>query len=150
MNTLYPIAHIIHLYCAIAFIGGVIFEALILSALHSKNVSQASRREAERAISQRAIKVMPFIVSGVFLSGITMAYRYAGLLATPFSSGSLALQLSIKILLSVSILMHFFVAVHKMKTHTLTAAWSKYIHTAVLCQMLAIVFLAKSMFYFQL
>ncbi len=145
MNS-YTIAHIIHLYCAIAFVGGVIFEALILSALHSPAVSRDARREVERAISRRAVRVMPFVVAGVFLSGLAMVHRYFDVLRNPLAS-AFGMQLLIKILLAFSILAHFLIAVSKMRRNTLTVAWSKYIHAAVLIQMLAIVFLAKSMFY---
>lgn len=44
----YAVAHIIHLFCAIAFVGGVFFETLVLSVLHTKRVSREARREAER------------------------------------------------------------------------------------------------------
>ena len=44
-------------------------------------------------------------------------------------------------------LVHFLIAVYKIATRTLTVAWSKYIHAAVLVQMLGIVLLAKTMFY---
>lgn len=147
MSALYPYAHIIHLFCAIAFVGGVIFEALILSAIHGKEVSREARKEAESAIGRRAVRVMPFIVIGVFLSGLIMTHRYASVLAQPLSS-AFSIQLSIKIVLAFSILCHFVIAVYKIRTQTLTLAWSKYIHRAVLTQMLCIVFLAKSMFYF--
>lgn len=146
MSALYPYAHIIHLFCAIAFVGGVIFEALILSAIHGKDVSREARKESENAIRRRAVRVMPFIVLGVFLSGLVMTHRYANVLAQPFAS-AFAIQLSLKILLAFSILCHFIIAVYKMRTQTLTVAWSKYIHRAVLAQMLCIVLLAKSMFY---
>ena len=53
MNT-YSVAHIIHLFCAIAFVGGVFFETLVLSAVHSKKVSREARREVEKAITRRA------------------------------------------------------------------------------------------------
>lgn len=147
MNS-YAIAHLVHLYGAIAFVGGVIFEALILSALHSSRVSCESRREVEQAISRRAVRVMPWIVGAVFLSGGAMVHRYLDVLKQPFAS-SFGTQLLFKILLSLGILLHFIIAVCKMKRGTLTVAWSKYIHSAVLIQMLLIVFLAKSMFYFQ-
>lgn len=146
MSQLYPWAHIIHLYCAIAFVGGVIFEALILSSLHSKQISKEARREAERVISRRAVRVMPFIVIGVFLSGLTMLHRYVDLLRDPFAS-SLALQLTLKLCLAGGVLLHFLIAVYKIRTQTLTVKWSKYIHAAVLVQMLGIVLLAKTMFY---
>lgn len=146
MNQLYPWAHIVHLYCAIAFVGGVIFEALILSSLHSQHISREARREAERVISRRAVRVMPFIVAGVFLSGLVMLHRYGTLLRDPFAS-AFSTQLTLKLMLAVGVLLHFVIAVYKMRTNTLTVAWSKYIHTAVFLQMMGIVLLAKTMFY---
>lgn len=142
----YALAHIVHLYAAIAFVGGVIFEALILSALHQHSLPKTTRRQTEQVISKRAVKVMPWIVLAVFSSGLVMAYRYKTLLHDPFAS-SFGLQLSIKLLLAFSILFHFLIAVRKMRRGTLTVAWSKYIHSAVLIQMLVIVLLAKTMFY---
>lgn len=146
MNT-YSVAHIIHLFCAIAFVGGVFFETLVLSAVHSKKVSREARREVEKAITRRAVRVMPWIVAGVFLSGLALAHRYAAVFANPFGA-PFNIQLSIKVLLAFGVLVHFLIAVTKMRRGTLTAAWSKYIHAAVLVHMILIVLLAKSMFYF--
>lgn len=147
MNT-YIIAHIIHLFCAITFVGGVFFETLILSALHTGKVSRESRREVERALSHRAVRVMPWVVGILFVSGITMALnRYTQAFAHPFTS-SFSMQLCLKVLLACSVLVHFFIAVVKMRRHTLTVRWSKYIHSMVLVHMILIVLLAKGMFYF--
>ncbi len=143
----YAVAHIVHLFCAITFVGGVFFEALVLSVLHSQHVSREARREVERAISQRARRVMPFVVVGVFVSGGFLLTRYADILRDPFAS-AFGTQLLIKLCLAISVLAHFVIAVTKMHRGTLTVAWSKYIHLAVFCQMVGIVFLAKSMFYF--
>lgn len=143
----YAVAHLVHLFCAITFVGGVFFEALVLSVLHSKHVSREARREVERAISQRARRVMPFVVLGVFVSGGFLLTRYIDILRDPFAS-AFGVQLLLKLCLAISVLIHFVVAVSKMYRGTLTVAWSKYIHVAVFCQMVAIVFLAKSMFYF--
>ncbi|QMT31450.1 CopD family copper resistance protein [Alysiella filiformis] len=145
MNS-YALAHIVHVFCAITFVGGVFFEALVLSVLHSKRLSSETRREVERAISQRARQVMPFVVLGVFVSGGVMAARYGEVLRDPFAS-SFGTQLLLKLCLAGSVLVHFVIAVSKMKRGTLTVAWSKYIHAAVLCQMVGIVLLAKTMFY---
>lgn len=147
MAQLYPYAHIVHLFCAIAFVGGVIFETAVLSVLHSKQVSRESRKEVEKAISCRAVRVMPWFVISLFVSGLILLHRYASVLAYPLQS-AFSIQLSLKVLLALSILGHFVIAVYKMRMQTLTVAWSKYIHRAVLIQMLCIVFLAKSMFYF--
>ena len=144
----YAWAHLAHLFFAVIFVGGVFFEALVLSVMHTSAVSRASRREVERALSRRAVKVMPWVVAAVFLSGLTMAYlRYLPNLAAPFAS-SFNLQLTLKVIIAASILLHFVVAVTKMRRHTLTKAWSRYIHTAVLLHMTLIVILAKTMFYF--
>lgn len=144
--SVYAVAHIIHLFCAIAFVGGVFFETLILSVLHTKQVSREARRETEKAIFRRAVKVMPWVVFALFLSGFAMSHRYAAAFARPFAS-SFNLQLCLKVLLAFGVLVHFVIAVTKMRRGTLTVAWSKYIHTAVLMHMILIVLLAKTMFY---
>lgn len=145
--SIYALAHIIHVYCAIAFVGGVFFEMLVLSVLHTGRVSRESRREVERAMSYRAVRVMPPVVITLFISGIVMVYnRYLPILHHPFNS-SFGIMLSIKILLAVSVLVHFAIAVVKMARHTLTVGWSKYIHAVVFSHMLFIVFFAKAMFY---
>ena len=96
----YAVAHIIHLFCAIAFVGGVFFETLVLSVLHTKRVSREARREAEKALSYRAPKVMPWIVAGLFGSGLFMAHRYAeytqatGYLASKLIHSPLSARLS--------------------------------------------------------
>lgn len=148
MHALYPYAHIIHLLCAVAFVGGVIFEVLVLSALHGQDVSPETRRQARSAIARRAVRVMPFIVITLFASGLILLHRYAAAtFAAPLSS-AFTIQFSLKLILAASVLCHFLIAVYKMRTGTLTAAWSRYIHTAVLIQVLLIVILAKTMFMF--
>lgn len=144
--SVYSAAHIIHLFCAIAFVGGVLFESLVLSVMHTKKVGRAARREVEKALSARAVRVMPWVVGLLFLSGLVMMHRYLQILHNPFAN-SFFIQLSLKILLAFSILCHFIAAVVHMRRGTMTVAFSKYIHRAVLTQMLLIVFLAKAMFY---
>lgn len=144
--SVYSVAHIIHLFCAIAFVGGVFFEMLVLSALHNGLLSREIRKPVEVVISSRAARVMPFVVVLLFISGLTMADRYREVLMHPFAS-SFGMQLTLKILLAFSVLIHFVIAVTKMRRGTLTVAWSRYIHRAVLLHMVAIVLLAKTMFY---
>ncbi len=144
--SVYAVAHIVHLFCAVAFVGGVFFEMLVLSAMHGKQVSHEARKEVEQAISRRAVRVMPWIIIGLFASGLVMAHRYAVVFSNPLAS-SFSMQLSLKVLLAFSVLLHFVVAVSKMRRGTLTVAWSKYIHRAVFCHVLLIVLLAKTMFY---
>ena len=42
--SIYALAHIIHVYCAIAFVGGVFFEMLVLSVLHTGRVRAIAPR----------------------------------------------------------------------------------------------------------
>ncbi|QEY24967.1 CopD family copper resistance protein [Neisseria animalis] len=145
--NIYAVAHIVHLFCAIAFVGGVFFEVLVLSVLHSKRVSREARREVEKAMSYRAVRVMPPVVLALFASGLVMVWaRYVPVLHQPFES-PFGIMLLWKILLAFSVLAHFAVAVTKMTRGTMTAGWSKYIHAAVLVHMVLIVFFAKAMFY---
>lgn len=146
MSQIYAAAHIVHLFCAVIFVGGVFFEGLVLSVLHTKKVSREARREVEKAVSSRVTKIMPPVVITLFLSGLVMLHRYAAVLSQPFAT-PFNTQLALKLLLAISVLVHFVIAVTKMRRKTLTAAWSKYIHAAVFIHMLGIVFLAKSMFY---
>ncbi|HEZ4163913.1 TPA: CopD family copper resistance protein [Neisseria meningitidis] len=145
--SIYAVAHIVHLYCSIAFVGGVFFEVLVLSVLHTGRVSCEARREVEKAMSYRAVRVMPFVVGLLFASGVVMAAnRYLSILGEPFAT-SFGTMLTLKILLAFSVLAHFAIAVVKMARSTLTVGWSKYIHAVVFTHMLLIVFLAKAMFY---
>ncbi|EPT3526159.1 CopD family copper resistance protein [Neisseria gonorrhoeae] len=145
--SIYAVAHIIHLYCATAFVGGVFFEVLVLSVLHTGRVSREARREVEKAMSYRAVRVMPFAAGLLFASGIVMAAnRYLPISGEPFAT-SFGTMLTLKILLAFSVLAHFAIAVVKMARSTLTVGWSKYIHAVVFTHMLLIVFLAKAMFY---
>ena len=146
MSSSYAWAHIVHLFCAIVFAGGVFFEVLVLSALHGQGVDKSARKQVEAAVSRRARKVMPWVVALLFASGLLMLHRYAVVLAQPFAS-AFGLQLSLKIALAASVLVHFVVALSKMRRDTLTVAWSRYIHVAVLVQIILIVLLAKTMFY---
>ena len=146
MSQTYPWAHIVHLLCAIVFVGGVFFELLVLSVLHTSAVDRDARRQVEAALSRRLRRVMPWVILLLFGSGLVMLHRYATLLLPPWQS-AFSVQLALKLLLAASVLLHFVLAVTKMRRQTLTAAWSRYIHRAVLLQVVCIVLLAKSMFY---
>ncbi|MDY0271381.1 MAG: hypothetical protein RBR37_02560 [Advenella sp.] len=55
----YSLAHIVHLFCAIVFVGGVFFEVLVLSAVHGSQVSRQARREVMPVIGNRVKSFMP-------------------------------------------------------------------------------------------
>ena len=46
--SIYALAHIIHVYCAIAFVGGVFFEMLVLSVLPKPQFARIASCGVER------------------------------------------------------------------------------------------------------
>lgn len=136
----------LHLFAAIAFAGTVFFEVLILESIR-KPVGRDTMRTVEIAIGRRARRLMPFVIAILYAAGIAMAWQYRSALADPFSSpfGTL---LSIKIVLALSVLGHFITALTLGARGKLKSRHFQLIHLSVFCHVIAIVFLAKAMFYF--
>ncbi len=135
----------LHLFAAILFVGTVFFEVLILEGVR-KPVGRETMRVVEAAIGKRARRLMPFVIVVLYGAGIGMAWGYRDALAHPFDS-SFATLLSIKIVLALSVLVHFITAVTLASRGKLRSRQSRFIHLSVFCHVVLIVFLAKAMFY---
>jgi hypothetical protein len=135
----------LHLFAAIMFVGTVFFEVLILEGIR-KPVGRDTMRTVETAIGRRARRLMPFVVAILYGAGIAMAWQYRDELAHPFDS-SFATLLSIKIVLALSVLVHFITAITLGSRGKLRSRHFKLIHLSVFSHMVLIVFLAKAMFY---
>lgn len=135
----------IHLFAAIMFVGTVFFEVLILESVR-KPVGRDVMRTIERAIAGRARRVMPFVMVALYGAGAGMAWQFRSTLVHPFAS-SFALLLWIKILLALSVLAHFIVAMALSGTGKLKSRHFRQIHLSVFVHAVLIVFLAKAMFY---
>ncbi|MHA6686577.1 CopD family copper resistance protein [Mesorhizobium sp. A556] len=135
----------LHLFAAIMFAGTVFFEILILESVR-KPVGRDVMRTVETAIGKRARRLMPFVILALYGAGIGMAWQYRDVLAHPFDS-SFATLLSIKIVLALSVLVHFITAVTLGARGKLKSRHVKFIHVSVFCHVVLIVFLAKAMFY---
>jgi hypothetical protein len=135
----------LHLFAAIAFVGTVFFEVLILGSVR-KTVGREAMRPIEIAIGTRARRLMPFVILVLYGAGIGMAWQYRDELAHPFDS-SFATLLSIKIVLALSVLVHFITAITLGSRGKLRSRHFKLIHLSVFSHMVLIVFLAKAMFY---
>jgi hypothetical protein len=135
----------LHLLAAIMFVGTVFFEVLILDAVR-KPVGREAMRQVESAIGQRARRVMPFVMVVLYSAGINMAWQHRDVLAHPFAS-SFAMLLSIKIVLAISVLIHFITAVTLGARGRLKSRQVRFIHASVFCHVVFIVILAKAMFY---
>jgi hypothetical protein len=141
----YPIFLTLHLFAALIFVGTVFFEVLILESVR-KHLPIDVMRQVERAIGNRARRLMPWVLLVLYGAGISMAWQHRAALAHPLAS-SFGLLLTIKIALAFSVLAHFITAMVSMKRHTMTARRSQFIHASVFLQVILIVLLAKGMFY---
>lgn len=135
----------LHLFAALIFVGTVFFEVLMLEGVRSK-VPREAMRAVERAIGARARQLMPFVLLVLYGAGLGMAWEFRSALARPFDSvfGTL---LTLKIVLAFSVLGHFIYAAPRAAKGSLRGRASRFIHISVFLHMVAIVFLAKAMFY---
>lgn len=141
----YFILILLHLFAAFIFVGTVFFEVLMLEGIR-KHVPKEAMRTIELAIGNRARRFMPIVIIVLYAAGIGLAWHYRALLAHPFSN-SFGLLLSLKILLAISVLIHFISAITLSAKKRLRGVHFKYIHLSVFLHMLGIIFLAKAMFF---
>ena len=143
---IYPILLTLHLFAALMFIGTVFFEVLILESVR-KHVPAAVMRQVEQGIGKRARRLMPWVLLVLFGAGLGMVWtRYLPLLADPLAS-SFGTLLSLKILLALSVLGHFFSAMFLLHSGRMNSTYFRRIHLSVFSHMVGIVLLAKGMFY---
>ncbi|MDF3846243.1 hypothetical protein P3W55_31465 [Pseudomonas citronellolis] len=143
---IYPILLTLHLFAALMFVGTVFFEVLILESVR-KHVPAAVMRQVEQGIGKRARRLMPWVLLVLFGAGLGMVWtRYLPLLADPLAS-SFGTLLSLKILLALSVLGHFFSAMFLLHSGRMNSTYFRRIHLSVFSHMVGIVLLAKGMFF---
>ncbi|MCJ8202773.1 hypothetical protein [Pseudomonas sp. RGM2987] len=142
----YPLFLTLHLFAALVFIGTVFFEVLFLESIRRQLPAKAMVL-LEQAISRRARQLMPWVLLVLFGAGVGMVWlRYWPLLLSPWQS-SFGLLLTLKILLAISVLGHFLWAMWLFRRGWMSARHVHIIHTSVFLHLVAIVLLAKGMFY---
>ncbi|CPM68351.1 Uncharacterized protein conserved in bacteria [Bordetella pertussis] len=141
----YPILLALHLLAAFVFIGTVFFEVLILESVR-RQVPRKAMNAVERGIGNRARAIMPWVLLALFGAGIGMAWQHRGALEQPLAS-SFGLLLSLKIVLALSVLGHFAAAMRWRRRGQLRGRRSRRLHLSVFCHVVAIVLLAKGMYY---
>lgn len=135
----------VHLLAAIAFVGAVFFEVVILESAQAR-LPLALRLKLQQAIGNRAVQVMPWVLLTLYSAGIAMAWQYRSVLEHPLAS-QFGLLLAIKIVLAFCVLLHFATAMLWRKRGKLAGKRSRYLHISVFCHVLAIVILAKLLHY---
>jgi hypothetical protein len=141
----YSVLITLHLFAAFIFVGTVFFEVLMLEGIR-KEVPPDAMKAVERAVGNRARRIMPWVLLVLYGAGVSMAWHYRSVLANPFES-SFALLLSLKILLALSVLVHFIMAMLWGKHRKLNARRVQFIHFSVFTHMVGIIILAKAMLY---
>lgn len=141
----YGVLLALHLLAAIAFVGTVFFEVVMLEGVR-RHLPRETMREVERAIGNRATAVMPWVLLTLYAAGIGMAWQYREALAQPLAS-SFGLLLTIKIVLALSVFGHFATAMIWRRRGVLGGRRSRKLHLSVFGHVLLIVLLAKAMFH---
>lgn len=77
MQALYPTLLIIHLLCAIIFLGYIFFDVVIFPNV-KKIFGQEIATKASKAIQGRGTKIMPLCILGLFITGGMMLSSHIG------------------------------------------------------------------------
>jgi hypothetical protein len=143
----YSLLHTLHLLGAIAFIGTLFFEVIVLAKVKPQ-LDAGALVELEQALGKRTRTVLHWVVLLVYGAGFGLAWQHRQALSDPFAS-SFATLLSLKIVLAVSLFLSFGLVAMLLRSGRMTPSLYRKLHWAVLAQMLGIVLLAKGMFYIQ-
>jgi len=143
---LYPLLLVLHLLCALLFVGTVFFEVLILERVR-RHVPKNAMHLVEGGIGKVARGIMPWVLLVLYASGTGMAWHYRAALAQPLSSG-FALMLTLKIALALGVAGHFAFAMIQIRRGRLRGSLSRRLHLSLFWHMVGIVVLAKGMFHF--
>jgi hypothetical protein len=144
MATWYPWILLVHLACAIVFVGAAAFEVLVLEALRQR-FDPAAMATIEQAVMARVRRFMPFVVVLLFASGgLLFDIRCGGIACVGTRFGGFLL---LKVTLAFAVLGVFVNAVRAGTRGRMSVCRFRYTHRIVLALMAGIVFLAKTMFY---
>ena len=144
MAAWYPWIVLLHLSCAIVFVGAVAFEVLVIESLHRRFDGIIMQR-IEQAVMARVRRFMPLVVVLLFLSGFVLFDIRCGGVACVGSR--FANLLLLKVLLAFGVLGVFVNAMWAMRHGKMDVCRFRHTHRIVLGLMVGIVFLAKTMFY---
>ena len=135
-----------HLFCAVVFVGIVFFEVLILEGIRPY-LPEKYMLLVEEGIHVRARKIMPYFVATLFITGLSMGYIHFKALEWSVFTSTFGTLLFTKALLALSVLVHFVLAMKHSICGSMSSKRFKYTHLSVLFHMIAIVLLAKLMFF---
>ena len=137
----YTIALIIHLFCAVIFIGYVFADVIVLPAM-KKILDEEQHQKVSNALSSRARMIFPPSVLILLITGIYMLTK----LMEGSVSSSFHMLLGIKILLAVIIMAGIVYSLSRRILKKTPHPIMKHFHKIVLVLGIFIIILAKLMF----
>lgn len=144
MQNLYPYAQIVHLFCAIIFVGYLFFDVVILKAA-SKKMPPELAQKAKQAIDSVAVRIMPICVLLLVLTGGMMMSSLVGSKAGGYFETNLQVAFMIKFFLAMVIVAAVIVNLSCKFIFKRPSPLGD-IHPIALTLAVAIVLLAKVMF----
>ena len=144
LQDIYPLLLIVHLFCAIVFVGYLFFDVIIYPNV--KRLGKELDNQVSNAIAKRARRIMPICVLLLLITGIMMMVNYIGGDLGYFGS---RFQVLLMIKVALASIIFIFVAT------SLTCAFvlkcknplGKIIHPVAFVLSICIIILAKLMFY---
>lgn len=146
MASWYPLILLLHLSCAIVFVGAVCFEVLVLESFHAR-FDHALMERIEHAVMVRVRGFMPVVVALLFLSGFALFDIRCNGFACIQPSFGWGWLLTLKVALAFAVLAVFIGAIRASLHGRMDPCRFRHTHRIVLALMVGIVVLAKLMFY---
>lgn len=140
----YTLVLIIHLFCAVIFIGFVFADVVVLPTM-KKVLNEEEHQKVMNVISNRARKIFPLSVLTLVLSGGYMFSKYINSQVGVFNS-SLQIFLIIKVILALTIVTGIIYSLSRKFLNKQPHPIMKHFHKFVLVLGITIIILAKLMF----
>ena|SRR5690606_7254423 len=140
----YLLIKILHLLAAMAFIGTLFFQVLILTPA-GRRLDAGVRTPMSQALGQQARRVIHVVALVLYGAGLTLAWPYRSLLVDPLSS-HFATLLSLKILLALLIIGHYAALIFLRRAQRVTERTMYLLNISLLGHAVLLVICAKTMF----
>lgn len=141
---LYLLLKILHILMAIAFVGSLFFQVLILSPA-VQVLEQPQRQHFMLILGQQARKVIHWVVLFLYASGVGLVWPYRHLLLNPLAS-TFSLLLTIKLCLALLIVLHYAGLILLRRRQLLTERGMFRLNCSLMLHGVALVSCAKAMF----
>ena len=140
----YLLIKTLHLLAAIAFIGTLFFQVLILAPA-ARRLDPSVRNLLSPVLGQQARHVIHVVAIVLYGAGLMLAWPYRSLLANPLSS-TFGTLLSLKILLALMIIGHYAALIFLRRSQRVTERVMHLLNISLLLHAVLLVICAKSMF----